>query len=321
MVENVSTMTRKLGAVVLDALAEVWPSPTRKRDERLGGAALNTDAHHAAYAEDQYLSRMRNGLGLGAFAPPLWGKTVLEIGCGHGGITCYLASLGAKHVVGVDVNVADVEYGRKLAKRIAGSSARLNGTLPVSFVKMDARALAFADRTFDIVMADNVFEHFDNPEKVLAEVSRVLVPGGSLLIPTFSSIWSKHGLHLKYGIKVPWTNLVFEESTILEALKRRAARHPALLDAYPGLRNNPQKIRDVRRHRDLNGITHSAFLELARAAGFAIKHFEVHATPVGRVIRKLMPVGDTKAIFEILSTGAAVVLEKTAEVSHRGSLS
>lgn len=302
---------RQLAALLLDGAAELWPSPVKARDARLG-AEMATDAHHRAYTEDQYLWRVRHGLGLGNDAPALWGQTVLEIGCGHGGITCYLASIGARHVVGIDVNVQHVRYGLELAQRIGQGSGRENGRLPLSFCEMDARRLAFDDGAFDVAYADNVFEHFLEPDRVLAEIWRVLRPGGLLLIPTFSSILSKYGLHLKYGIKLPWTNLLFDEETILMALTRRAARDPRLFDAYPGLRRNPRRVRDVRAFGDLNGITHKDFLELAARCGFAIRSFRVHATRTGRILQKMVPVTERSGLLEVLSTGAAAILEKPA---------
>lgn len=44
--------------------------------------------------------------------------------------------------------------------------------------------IPYPDGSFDVVFADNVLEHLDNPEKVFAEVSRVLKPGGHFLFKT-----------------------------------------------------------------------------------------------------------------------------------------
>lgn len=298
----------RLAARVLNAIASVWPNPLAGRNARFGD--LDSDDYHRAYAREQYMRRVRFGMGGSQIAPELWGKTVLEIGCGHGGISCYLASIGAKSVVGVDVNEVNLRYGRELASFIENEAGR---SLPVEFQVMDAHDLRFAGEAFDLVIADNLFEHVDNPQRVLSEAFRVLRPGGLLLVPVFSAIRSKYGLHLKQGLKVPWANLIFSEATIVEALRMQAERRPELHRAYPGLVGNPQRVREVRRHHDLNDITHDQFLRFATQAGFEVTAFQVFGTPVlGRAVLKFAPtIGHTK-LGEVLSTGASALLTKPA---------
>ncbi len=296
-----------VGVALLDALASIWPSPLRAQIKRIGADPW-TEEYALGYTTEQFMTKVWHGIRVGTAMPPLWGKTVLEIGCGHGGITCYLAAIGAKRVVGIDLNVDHVLYGRRLAAEIARQSGR--PPLPVSFMQMDASNLALDHASFDAVYADNVFEHFSDPETVLRELARVLRPGGVVLIPTFSSINSKYGLHLKVGLKLPWTNLLFSERTIIEALKRQAQRRPELYDAYPGLGNAPERVRDVRQFRDLNDITHQSFRALAERQGFVVRSFQVHATLTGRLARKLVPRIERTALLDVLSTGASAVLEK-----------
>ena len=136
---------------------------------------------------------------------------------------------------------------------------QLGHKLPIRFAEMNATALDLPDACMDLVLADNVFEHFIEHKGVLREAQRVLRPGGKLLVPIFSSIYCKYGLHLKHGLKLPWANLVFSEKTICEAMQRLANDDPRLFDYYPGLRNNPQRVRDVRRYHDLNDITYKQF--------------------------------------------------------------
>jgi SAM-dependent methyltransferase len=304
--------------VLLDGLASVWPSPTGARTARLG-AAPGTPEYGHAYALDQFLSKMRFGSILGREMPSLLGLDVLEIGCGHGGITCYLACLGARRVVGIDLNMANVEYGRELATKIA---RHRGAELPIDFVEMDAATLTFDAASFDLVIAENAFEHFTDPGAVMRAVHRILRPGGRLLVPIFSSIWSKYGLHLKHGLRVPWANLVFSERVIIGAMARRARRDPKLFELYPGLQNNPEKVRDLRRHRDLNDITYGEFQRLAVEAGFAVQTFTVHATTLGRVLRRVAPALASGRTAEILSGGAAAVLVKSdAKPSRRGNSS
>lgn len=287
---------------LLSTLATLWPSPVRRPTESRG-AAPGSPEYDRAYAVDQYQRKVRSGLGLPD--PPLfWGRRVLELGCGHGGISCFLAGLGARQVVGVDLNHRHLRCALQLKTRIEEESAR---PLPVSFHLMDGFRLAFADATFDVVVVDNVFEHLIDPEEALREMRRVLRPGGWLLIPIFSSIASKYGLHLKHGLKLPWANLVFSERTIVEALRLQARRRPQLREIYPNL-DTATTVAGVRRHGDLNDLTYGRFRALAVANGFRVHYFRTHATFVGKVLRRLSPRLGRTVLGDIFSVGAAAIL-------------
>ena len=97
-------------------------------------------------------------------AAELAGATrVLDVGCGDGQISRLAAGLGAQ-VIGIDPTWNCVT--------VAAQRGR------ASFARAEAAALPFADATFDAVVACLVFEHIDDVDEAIAEVSRVLRPGG-----------------------------------------------------------------------------------------------------------------------------------------------
>lgn len=101
------------------------------------------------------------------------GSAVLEAGCGTGAQTVALAraSPGARFTC-VDISAPSLAEART---RVAASGHR-----NCAFRQADLLALPFADRHFDHVFACFVLEHLARPEAALAELRRVLKPGGTL---------------------------------------------------------------------------------------------------------------------------------------------
>ncbi len=290
-----------LADYLLYRLARPWPSPMAKMTARLN-AEVGSETYQHAYAQDQFDRKVRDGLKM-----PVMDLDVLEIGCGHGGISCFLAAAGAKSVVGIDLNTAHMKIAESFAQRIA--SHFQGAQLPVKFVEMNAYQMTFPENSFDLVLADNSFEHFSEPATVLEQSYRVIRPGGRLLVPSFSSIYSKYGLHLKHGLKLPWANLVFSEKTIVRAMQRLAVDEPRINEWYPGLTQDPQYVRDLRRHRDLNDITYSSFKKMAREAGFQVEWFKSYTTRIGMIVSRIPLIKNT-ILSDIFSVGATTCLRK-----------
>ncbi|WP_105036583.1 methyltransferase domain-containing protein [Cryobacterium aureum] len=99
------------------------------------------------------------------------GRMLLDVGCGPGTITVDLARrLAPARVVGIDA-------ASDIVERAAGLAAD-EGVHNASFQVGDVYALDFADATFDIVHAHQVLQHLANPIAAMAEIRRVLRPGG-----------------------------------------------------------------------------------------------------------------------------------------------
>lgn len=97
---------------------------------------------------------------------------LLEVGCGTGAITRYLATLrGVTHTTGVDPSPLFVERARDLA-----------GDAPIEFVVGDGRDLDLDDERFDAVVFHTSLCHMPERERALEEAFRVLRPGGRLAV-------------------------------------------------------------------------------------------------------------------------------------------
>jgi ubiquinone/menaquinone biosynthesis C-methylase UbiE len=93
---------------------------------------------------------------------------VLDVGTGEGQVARVARAGGAGLVVGIDPTAAQIWEG---ARRGGGPAYALAG----------AGRLPFADETFDAVIACLVFEHIAEVDAAIAEVARVLAPGGRFL--------------------------------------------------------------------------------------------------------------------------------------------
>lgn len=96
---------------------------------------------------------------------------ILDIGCGAGFFSILLAKAGYD-VTGVDLTPAMIEEAKLLTK---------NQHCQAKFLVMDAENLAFADETFDAVVARNVTWNLPHPDIAYKEWLRILKPGGLLL--------------------------------------------------------------------------------------------------------------------------------------------
>ena len=101
------------------------------------------------------------------------GDRVLDLGCGTGIVARTAAArVGADgRVVAVDVNPAMLEHARGVAAAEGVS---------VEWHEADASAIPAADASFDAALAQQVLQFLDDPAGALAEMARVLVPGGRL---------------------------------------------------------------------------------------------------------------------------------------------
>ena len=93
---------------------------------------------------------------------------LLDIGCGDGALSLGLA-MRCRRVTGVDVDPDGFHEAEEFATQ---------RRLPATFETGDATDLAYADHTFDAVLAHSVLEAGPDPATVLGEVRRVLKPGG-----------------------------------------------------------------------------------------------------------------------------------------------
>lgn len=108
-------------------------------------------------------------------AADIRGASVLDIGCGAGGIDlCLVRDHGAGYVTGIDVEDTVIAHARVLVAR-AGLAGR------IGLCKVAPGPLPFPPGTFDVVFSKDSIVHIRDKAALMAEVFRVLRPGGRFL--------------------------------------------------------------------------------------------------------------------------------------------
>ena len=108
------------------------------------------------------------------------GARVLEVGCGPGHLSIRLARRHGLEVTGLDLDPAMIARARTNTDRAGNRGGRRP-----SFLVGDVAALAFPDRSFDLVVSTLSMHHWADPTAGLAEIGRVLRPGGRALVWDF----------------------------------------------------------------------------------------------------------------------------------------
>lgn len=120
----------------------------------------------------------------------------LEAGCGRSVLPEWMKDAaaprfeGVDELVGLDANEDSLRQNQQLRMRVVGS----------------VEALPFQAGWFDLVTARFVMEHVENPAKALAEVERVLAPGGVFLAHTPNR--GSHMVRLAYLVPQRWKNWI-----------------------------------------------------------------------------------------------------------------
>lgn len=182
------------------------------------------DAHAHDYDAwyDTELGRYVDGVEKGLveeLAHPVAGESALDIGCGTGNHSIWLAEKGLV-VTGLDESPAMLEVA---AGKTAGSD------LAVDWVLGDASAMPFEDGRFDLVVAVAAVEFVDDRAAVMREAWRVLRPGGRLVL----------GLLTRDS---PWGELYLQEAHDRPG-SVFAKAHFFTEDELPGLLDAPYTVR------------------------------------------------------------------------------
>lgn len=220
---------------------------------------------------------------------PLAGASVLDVGCGYGGV---LAALAEKHplagALGVDLDPDMIRSGSVRCPPGVKLETR-------DFLEMDGG-------TFDLILMRDVLEHIVDVEAALAKAARLLRPGGRLFA-SFAPFYSPFGGHQHNGSglpsRLPWLHL------LPEAAFRALLRLPG--NGYKGRAGLAADMDTVLRTR----LTLARFRRAAAGAGLRTRY---HAQYLSRPDYRLkfgLPAVAFPAfpgLEELVCTGAEALL-------------
>jgi ubiquinone biosynthesis O-methyltransferase len=122
----------------------------------------------------------------------LSGKKVLEIACGRGGFSCWLAQQNFRPSLlsAADFSKTAIGIGKLFAQK---------NNLKIDWQLCDIQNLAHRDESFDVVISCETIEHVPEPKKVVAELTRVLKPEGKLILtcPNYMGSTGLYRIYLK----------------------------------------------------------------------------------------------------------------------------
>jgi demethylmenaquinone methyltransferase / 2-methoxy-6-polyprenyl-1,4-benzoquinol methylase len=106
-------------------------------------------------------------------------KTILDVATGTGDFAIACMSLKPEHITGIDISEGMMEVGREKINKL-----KLNSIIKLEYG--NAEELAYSENSFDAIVVGFGVRNFQNLEKGLSNLYRVLKPGGTLVVLEFS---------------------------------------------------------------------------------------------------------------------------------------
>lgn len=149
-------------------------------------------------------------------------RQILDVATGTADFALEAISAEPEKVIGVDISAGMLEVGRKKVKK-----ANLAHKIDLQLV--DAESLPFADNRFDAITVAFGVRNFENLQKGLTEMQRVLKPGGDLVVIEFSK---PHGF-FSYLYKLYFKYITPAIGRIFSKDHRAYSYLPESVDAFP----------------------------------------------------------------------------------------
>ncbi len=147
--------------------------------------------------------------------------TVLDVATGTADFAIAALDSGAKEIVGIDISEGMLSKGREKVKKYNGR---------IRLERGDSEHIQFTDQTFDAIIVAFGVRNFENLQKGLTEMNRVLKPGGHLIVLEFSKpsafpVKQVYNFYFKYILPF-WGNMLAKHKTAYSYLPESVMAFP-----------------------------------------------------------------------------------------------
>jgi SAM-dependent methyltransferase len=185
---------------------------------------------------------------------------VLEAGCGTGQLSNLLALETGRAVFGADLCLNSLKLGQGFKDR--------NHIDNVTYVQMNLFRPVFRPESFDVVISSGVLHHTSNPSLGFQTLSRLLKPGGYIVIGLYHA-YGRVATNLRRLIfKLTGDRLKFLDARLRSRTLSAMKKETWFLDQYKNPHESQHTIREVSRWFDACGIRF--VISIPNAQGFRI---------------------------------------------------
>lgn len=201
----------------------------------------------------------------------LAGKTLLDFGCNDGAVTVGYLEAGASRVIGVDIDESAIQR-----------ACALHPIDGLDFLLSTPQGIPLENDAVDTVISFDVFEHVSDVEGILAELFRIIRPGGQVLFGVCGGWFHPFAPHLRAVMPVPWAHVLFSEKTVLRVC-RKVYNAEWYTPQFYDLDSSGNKIKDKYSGDEistsyLNKYLLKDFEEALKKSGF---QWQMHLVPFG----------------------------------------
>ncbi|MFC1538067.1 class I SAM-dependent methyltransferase [Candidatus Latescibacterota bacterium] len=217
--------------------------------------------------------------------PDFKGKTVLDVGCGQGGLCVDMALAGAEKVVGLDIEQRVIDFAIENMEQNFPQIQSKTTFECIDLVEYDTTI------SFDYIISKDSFEHIQNVPLMLKEMKKRLSPGGKIYIGFGPLYNSMNGSHMERFL-IPWGHLFIPTSLYLK-ITEWDRRHPMESMESFGLNRNSFK----------------EYKKFFKESGLKTVYFKTNKS-VNRIVRSFRYLAMIPLLSELFTMNIYCILEK-----------